>query len=177
MLHHAHAEAEPEATTDGLLRRPRALTGTTYRSETPLGTAFVTVNTREGADGPEPFEVFLNVGKAGSDIAGLAEAIGRLCSLCLRLPCQLPARERVAAIVHQLGGIGGGRSLGFGAKRVRSLPDAVARVLAEAAELDKDAVADAHAPATAGDLCPSCGEATLLHREGCRSCPCGFSEC
>lgn len=173
-----HADAEPEVTADGLLRRPRALAGTTYRSETPLGTAFVTVNTREGADGREPFEVFLNVGKAGSDVAGLAEAIGRLCSLCLRLPCQLPSRERVAAIVHQLGGIGGGRSLGFGAKRVRSLPDAVARVLAEAADLDAETAAPEAAPtAGAGDLCPSCGEATLAHREGCRSCPCGFSEC
>jgi ribonucleoside-diphosphate reductase alpha chain len=173
----SHAEGEP-ATANGLLRRPRALQGTTYRTETPLGTAFVTVNTREGAEGREPFEVFLNVGKAGSDIAALAEAIGRLCSLCLRLPCQLPARERVAAIVHQLGGIGGGRALGFGARRVRSLPDAVARVLAEAAELDDEMAAHQGAPAAgAGDLCPSCGEATLAHREGCRSCPCGFSEC
>ncbi|HZQ99092.1 MAG TPA: adenosylcobalamin-dependent ribonucleoside-diphosphate reductase [Chloroflexota bacterium] len=106
----SHAEgAQP--TANGLVRRPRALEGTTYRTETPLGTAFVTVNTREGAEGREPFEVFLNVGKAGSDIAALAEAIGRLCSLCLRLPCQLPARERVAAIVHQLGGsVAGARS-------------------------------------------------------------------
>jgi len=173
------ADAEPETTTDGLLRRPRILTGTTYRTETPLGTAFVTVNTRDGADGREPFEVFLNVGKAGSDIAALAEAIGRLCSLCLRLPGQLPARERVAAIVGQLRGIGGGRSLGFGPGRVRSLPDALARVLVEAAGLGEGDAPAPSAPlmATPGDLCPSCGEATLIHREGCRSCPCGFSEC
>ena len=123
--------------------------------------------------------MFLNIGKAGSDIAALAEAIGRLCSLCLRLPGRLPAAERVAAIVGQLAGIGGGRTLGFGAGRVRSLPDAVARVLAEAVGLPAD---DASTPAATpfagpGDLCPSCGEATLLHREGCRTCPCGFSEC
>jgi len=104
----SHAESDPGATTDGLLPCPRALQGTTYRTETPLGTAFVTVNTRKGAGGSEPFEVFLNVGKAGSDIAALAEAIGRLCSLCLRLPGRLPARQRVAAIVGQLSGIGGG---------------------------------------------------------------------
>jgi ribonucleoside-diphosphate reductase alpha chain len=78
-----------------------------------------------------------------------------------------------------LGGIGGGRSLGFGTKRVRSLPDAVARVLAEAAELPTD---DPSAPESTSlngshDLCPACGEATLVHREGCRSCACGFSEC
>ena len=177
VLHHADGEAEP--TADGLMPRPRALGGTTYRTETPLGTAFVTVNSREVSDGREPFEVFLNIGKAGSDIAALAEAIGRLCSLCLRLPGRLPAAERVTAIVGQLAGIGGGRSLGFGAGRVRSLPDAVARVLAEAAGLPPgDAPTPAAAPsAGSGDLCPSCGEATLLHREGCRTCPCGFSEC
>ncbi len=33
--------------------------------------------------------------------------------------------------MDQLAGIGGGRSLGFGPKRVRSLPDGVAQVLAE----------------------------------------------
>ena len=82
------------------------------------------------------------------------------------------------ATLDQLGGIGGVRSLGFGAQRVRSLPDAVARVLAEAAQLEAETAAPEDVPAAAaGDLCPSCGEATLAHREGCRSCPCGFSEC
>jgi ribonucleoside-diphosphate reductase alpha chain len=29
-----------------------------------------------------------------------------------------------------------------------------------------------------GDLCPSCGSASLLHIEGCKKChECGFSEC
>ena len=32
----------------------------------------------------EPFEVFLNVGKAGSDTAAVSEAIGRMISLALR---------------------------------------------------------------------------------------------
>ena len=43
--------------------RPGALQGTTYRKETPLGTAYITVNIN-GRD--QPFEVFLNVGKAGA---------------------------------------------------------------------------------------------------------------
>ncbi|MBI4496646.1 MAG: hypothetical protein HY689_01945 [Chloroflexi bacterium] len=132
-------ESQSEVTAEGLLVRPRVLSGSTYRTETPLGTAFVTVNYREAAAGCEPFEVFLNIGKAGSDIAALAEAIGRLCSLCLRLPGPTPARNRVAAIVDQLSGIGGERSSGFGPNRVRSLPDAVARVLQNAAELPADA--------------------------------------
>lgn len=140
------------------------LQGTTYRTETPLGTAFVTVNCREGSDRGEPFEVASNVGKAGSDIAALAEAIGRLCSLCLRLPGQLPARQRIAAIIGQLGGIGGGRSLGFGPKRVRSLPDAVAQVLAQAASIshgDSSPTVPSDRPGGSNDLCPSCGQAAL----------------
>jgi len=33
-----------------------------------------------------PPELFINVGRAGSDVAALAEALGRLVSLQLRLP-------------------------------------------------------------------------------------------
>ena len=108
--------------------RPSALAGVTYRKETPLGTAFVTVN----VNGDEqPFEVFLNVGKAGSDVAAVSEALGRLISLILRLPSSLATVDRLKQVIDQLAGIGGGRTLGFGAKRVRSLPDAVAQVLRE----------------------------------------------
>ncbi len=54
----------------------------------PIGTAFVTVN--DTGDG-EPFEVFVQVGKAGSDTMAVAEALGRLVSLVLRLPSPLSA--------------------------------------------------------------------------------------
>ena len=78
----------------------------------------------------EPFEVFLNVGKAGSDTAAVSEAMGRMLSLILRLPSSLTPTDRLKEITNQLMGIGGGRQLGFGKSRVRSLPDAVAQVLA-----------------------------------------------
>jgi len=180
--------------------RPQALQGTTYRIGTPLGTAFITVN--ENEDG-EPFEVFANVGKAGSDTAAVAEAVGRLISLCLRLPSPLSPRERLEAVVGQLSGIGGGRPLGFGLRRVRSLPDGLAQVLAE--HLAKWQMADGklqiadsrwqeaggrgqeagyrlaegvQRPATSADLCPECGQATLVTEEGCLKChTCGYSEC
>lgn len=56
---------------------------------------------------------------------------------------------------------------------------AVARVLPEAAELPADAPSapESTSPNGSHDLCPACGEATLVHREGCRSCARGFSEC
>jgi ribonucleoside-diphosphate reductase alpha chain len=168
--------------------RPAVLRGTTYRKETPLGTAFITVNVN-GDD--RPFEVFLNVGKAGSDVQAVSEALGRLISLILRLPSSLDPNERLTQVIDQLAGIGGGRSLGFGANRVRSLPDAVAQVLREhlsssgtAAEFEPPGDVPAGQlplPITdrpIGDLCPDCGQATFIPTEGCRKCyACGYSEC
>lgn len=160
--------------------RPRALHGATYEIATPLGKAFVTVN-RNGED--QPFEVFCNVGKAGSDTAAVSEAIGRLISLCLRLPSPMSPTDRIEQVIQQLAGIGGGRPLGFGAQRVRSLPDGVAQALAQDFGHVQSNVHEAPEQAgpplfEVGDLCPSCGEATLVATEGCRRCQnCGHSEC
>ncbi len=178
-----HTPHLPAPDHDAKRPRPRRLHGATYRRLTPLGTAYVTVNdTEEG----EPFEVFMNVGKAGSDVAAVSEALGRLISLMLRMPDSLAPTERLQQVVYQLNGIGGGRHLGFGPQRVRSLPDAIAQVLGEHLEQ-----APAPQPPTVpakqlalpmpkqiGDLCPDCGNSTLLNIEGCVKCHvCGYSEC
>ncbi len=160
--------------------RPRALQGATYEIATPLGKAFVTVN-RNGEN--QPFEVFCNVGKAGSDTAAVSEAIGRLISLCLRLPSPMSPQDRLEQVIDQLTGIGGGRPMGFGLQRVRSLPDGVAQVLS--ADLGhtpqpNDGAVEAKAIPLfkIGDLCPTCGQATFVAEEGCRRChSCGHSEC
>lgn len=161
--------------------RPHCLKGATYRLSTPLGAAYLTINSN--GDG-EPFEVFLNVGKAGSDTAAVAEAIGRLISLILRIPSPLSATRRLKEVVKQLKGIGGGRPLGFGRDRVRSLPDGVAQGLAEhlgmiePPEEAKGGRAEQLALFPAGDLCPECGHAAVVNEEGCRRCyACGYSEC
>ncbi len=168
--------------------RPRKLVGNTFKIGTPLGTAFITVN--QNGDG-KPFEVFLNVGKAGSDTAAVAEALGRLISLVLRLPSPMEPTERLQLVAEQLAGIGGGRPLGFGPQRVRSLPDGVAQALIEylgqaLESIDVDpsdnGQVDAHSahqlPLKIGDLCPACGEAAFVNEEGCRKCySCGHSEC
>ncbi|MCX7837929.1 MAG: adenosylcobalamin-dependent ribonucleoside-diphosphate reductase [Anaerolineae bacterium] len=157
--------------------RPRAVHGSTYEIATPLGKAYVTVN-RNGEG--EPFEVFCNVGKAGSDTSAVSEAIGRLISLALRLPSPMSPTERLKEIVDQLSGIGGGRSLGFGARRVRSLPDGIAQALAE--DLGQVRVEPSESKQIPlfkiGDLCPECGQASFVNEEGCRKCyACGYSEC
>jgi len=108
--------------------RPRSLYGYTYSISTPLGKAFITLN-ENGDD--QPFEVFINTAKAGSDTAAVSEAIGRLISYTLRLASSVEPRDRLKEVWRQLSGIGGGRSLGFGPNRVRSLPDGVSQVLAE----------------------------------------------
>ena len=115
--------------------RPRRLRGYTYNVNTPLGKAFVTVNENGGE---QPFEVFINTAKAGSDTAAVSEAIGRLLSYTLRIASPIEPRERLQEIVHQLSGIGGGRPLGFGPNRVRSLPDGVSQALREYLENSLD---------------------------------------
>src|SRR5262245_66455560 len=79
----------------------------------------------------QPFEVFVEIGKAGSDIKAMAEAMGRLMSLILRMASPVSPIERVREIVKQITGIGGARSYGFGKRKVLSLPDAVGPAPAE----------------------------------------------
>lgn len=112
--------AEPKA------ERPYVVKGATYRVNTPVGTAFVTINERK--DG-EPLEVFINVGKAGSDVTAMAEALGRTISTALRFRGSLSPKERAKEVASQLAGIGGRRSVGFGPNKILSLPDAVAMAL------------------------------------------------
>jgi ribonucleoside-diphosphate reductase alpha chain len=167
---------------EGKKPRPQRLDGSTYQISTPLGKAFVTINqNREG----QPFEVFITTAKAGSETAAVSEAIGRLVSYVLRVASPVSPRERMAELVRQMAGIGGARPMGFGPNRVLSLPDGVARALAEylghtpeSAPADLAGPPQAQLPMQVGDLCPECGEGGLVNEEGCRKCySCGFSEC
>ena len=110
--------------------------------------------------------------------------------------------DRMREIVRQLLGIGGGRSLGLGPNRVRSLPDGIGQVLdmylreksgalpvieekkngnggasLVGHKIEDEAEAN-FMPMKIGDLCPECGEAAVVNEEGCRKCyACGYSEC
>jgi ribonucleoside-diphosphate reductase alpha chain len=177
--------------------RPRSLRGYTCSIETPLGKTYVTVN--ENGEN-QPFEVFINTAKAGTETAAHSEAIGRLISYLLRIASPVEPRKRLKTIMEQLSGIGGGRSLGFGANRIRSLPDGIAKALDEYLynrykdEEDRphqnpmvDAPTlpltdiqpqDRQNPRLISELCPECGHASLVNEEGCRKCyGCGYSEC
>jgi len=171
--------------------RPDALCGKTYRQDTPFGKTFVTINSN--GDG-QPFEVFINTAKAGSEMAAVSEALGRLVSYALRLASPVEPLKRLQEIYRQLWGIGGARSSGFGKQRVRSLPDAVAQVLGRhldwlteqqpATDPDPTVSDPEHLPVPSpssglhADLCPDCGEVSLVVTQGCASCiACGYSEC
>jgi ribonucleoside-diphosphate reductase alpha chain len=174
------AAAAPATGPSVVKPRPHSLSGRTYRSETPIGTAFITVN--ETQDG-EPFEVFVQVGKGGSDTMAVAEALGRLISLTLRLPSPMSPQRRLEEVISQLSRIGGAQPLGFGSGKVLSLPDALARTLAEHTGQLKPVSegppgARASGQRRIGDLCKECGQATFVYEEGCKKClSCGYNEC
>lgn len=121
-------EEKPVVPVTARVPRPVVLTGVTYKSDSPSGKMYITINQNEN---DEPFEVFINNGKSGSDLMALADALGRMISFVLRIHSPVPARERIREIVSELAGIGGARSIGFGENRVRSLPDAISKVLAK----------------------------------------------
>jgi ribonucleoside-diphosphate reductase alpha chain len=179
---HSPDSAQLQMWMEGKQPRPPRLEGCTYQISTPVGKAFVTVN--QSLEG-QPFEVFITTAKAGSETAAVSEAIGRLISYVLRIASPVPPRERLAETVRQLAGIGGGRPLGFGPNRVLSLPDGLARALAEylgqtpgTQVLLPEPETQPLIPVRIGDLCPECGAAAVVNEEGCRKCyGCGYSEC
>ena len=151
---------------------------------------------------PQPFEVFINTAKAGSETAAVSEAIGRLISYILRLASPIVPPERLEEVVRQLAGHrrrafpglwsqpgalpAGWRGAGTGPSTCGRRKDAAAR---ESAHEKSNGTWRPQAgsgqlkpprtrPLRIGDLCPECGEAAVVNEEGCRKCyACGFSEC
>lgn len=180
--------------------RPDVLKSTAIRKETPLGTMFVHITED---DKGQPFEVFINLGKAGGSAMADAEAMGRLVSLALR--SGIPIQQ----VHRQLRGISSDRAVGLGPNKVLSVPDAIGLALEDwmrtkngvQQELltTSETLAAPSAPVmktqpvaagntlmafesvNSGDsfigTCPDCGS-QLEFAEGCAKCHvCGFSEC
>ena len=190
----AGAQAGASGGVKAYRRRPKVLRGATYKMNTPLGKAYITINDLDG----KPFEVIVNVGKAGSDVFAMSEALGRVATLFLRFG-ELPDGNKARLLIKHLKGIGGSGAVGFGKSRVESIPDAVAKALElhlsgaaeEAAEESSSAGEEAagyagYAPArdedgdiaVEADLCPECGAAALIAEEGCKRCvACGYAKC
>lgn len=183
--------------------RPDILRSTAIRKETPLGVMFVHITED---DKGQPFEVFINLGKAGGSAMADAEAMGRMISLALRSGISIQQVHR------QLRGISSDRAVGLGPNKVLSVPDAIGLALEDwmrtkqgvqqellttsetlsspsagaAMKVSQPVVTQGGAQmsfeaVSSGDAfigtCPDCGS-QLEFAEGCVKCHvCGFSEC
>lgn len=144
--------------------RPRTLTGATYQMETGCGPLYITIN----EDSHGLFEVFTTMGKAGGCAASQCEALGRLVSMAWRSGVQ--ARQTV----KQLVGISCHKPAGFGANRVTSCADALAKAIQMHMQADEE---DIQSYVSGAGACPECG-GPVEHEGGCCVChACGYSEC
>ncbi|MDP9424680.1 MAG: vitamin B12-dependent ribonucleotide reductase [Actinomycetota bacterium] len=146
--------------------RPKTLTGVTKKLTTGHGPLYVSMNDDEFG----PRECFVILGKPGGTAAAFSDALGRMVSLALTHGAQ------PAEIVKQLRGIQDGHGVGFGPKAVLSVPDGVAKAMAE--HYLSDGVAGTESPQLPiVGSCPECsGE--LSHESGCEVChSCGYSKC
>lgn len=164
--------------------RPTVVTGTTTKVGTGCGNLYVTIN--EDMD-QHPFEVFVQMGKAGGCAASQLEAIGRLVSLAFR------SGVDVKIIANQLRGIRCPAPSWEKGGRIFSCSDAIARVIekrlcekkaekkqqeeSDNIAFDNYAGKNALKLGTVVGVCPDCGGA-LRHIEGCQVCrACGHSKC
>ncbi len=99
--------------------RPNEMYGATYKTNTPYGHLFVTVNEDEHG----PFEVFAVLGKSGGFFAAQSEAICRLISLGLR------SGVPVEQVIKQIKGIRSSEVAFNDGEMIYSLPDAIGKVL------------------------------------------------
>jgi ribonucleoside-diphosphate reductase alpha chain len=151
--------------TSQVKERPKFVVfGKTVKEKTPWGSLYVTLN----FDGSEPFEVFANIGKSGSEMTAMTEALSRIISIGLR------SGGKIEDFINTLKGISGKEYWMFESDDrhvVRSIPDALALLL----EHLIDAVPDDH-----GDdkkVCPECGSPMEMI-SGCAYCfSCGYSPC
>ncbi len=177
--------------------RPNVTFGTTTKIATGCGNLYVTINEDEQG---LPFEIFMQMGKAGGCAMSQLEAIGRLLSLALRSGIE------TNSIIEQLRGIRCPSPSWEKGGRIFSCSDAIARVIErriqEAKHKNMFDTKNISQPSStikteqsedptstnsskAGSLktgnivgvCPDCGGA-LWHVEGCMVCKsCGYSKC
>ena len=145
--------------------RPRTLSGVTKKIQTGHGPLYVTMNDDEFG----PRECFVILGKPGGTAAAFSDALGRMISLAMT------HGAAPAEVVHQLRGIQDGHPAGVGPSAVLSVPDGVARAMAEHYLVDETEMETRELPIIGA--CPDCGSG-LTRQEGCVVChSCGYSKC
>ncbi len=170
--------------------RPRMISGHTIRMSLPQGALYVTAN----FDGNQVREVFINLGKTGSDEKSYCEAMGRLISKYLQVGGDLQE------VLSSLKGIKANSAISWDhGMKLYSIPDAIAKALEIMSGLSKPLFAEPlgtqatvslgqQFPITEGkgkedgkiamELCIKCNEKTVVHENGCYTCrSCGYTKC
>ncbi|MEM0201346.1 MAG: adenosylcobalamin-dependent ribonucleoside-diphosphate reductase [Candidatus Micrarchaeaceae archaeon] len=171
--------------------RPRMISGHTLRMSLPQGPLYVTSN----FDNEEIKEVFINLGKTGSDEKSYCEAIGRLISKYLQLGGNLQE------VVSSLKGIKANSSISWDhGLKLYSIPDAIAKALEIMSGIATPIFAEPlgtqgtvinniklgqQMPINSKvsgevemELCIKCSEKTVVHENGCYVCrSCGYTKC
>jgi len=152
--------------TKAVRERPVSLKGWTYRMQTGWGPLNGTIK----EDDAGLFELFTTMGKAGGCAASQSEAIGRMVSLAWRSGIQ---REQD---INQLMDISCHSHAGFGADKILSCADAVAKAIGNHLS-SKGHIEKMEKRALFKGACPECG-GRVEHEGGCAVChSCGYSEC
>lgn len=149
--------------------RPARLRGETVRVRSHLGNLYVTVNYTDEKDKTSVKEVFIHLGRAGTQVNALVEALGRILSIALQYGTPLDE------LIRQMQGIKAGEGLRQEDGQVTfSVPDAVAYALESVSRVAQRRE-DHHV--VAYDLCQECG-GVIIKSGSCVTClNCGFSSC
>ncbi len=173
--------------------RPRMVSGHTIRMTLPQGALYVTANFDEN----QIKEVFINLGKTGSDEKSYCEAMGRLISKYLQIGGDLQE------VLSSLKGIKANSAISWDhGMKLYSIPDAIAKALEIMSGISKPLFAEplgTQATVSLGqqlpisnsnknkknpageismELCIKCNEKAVIHENGCYTCQsCGYTKC
>jgi len=166
--------------------RPKVIKGEIFKTKTGSGTLYTSLGLDENG---WPVEIFINISKHGSDVSAFSEALGRVISIALQ------SGVPVDKIAETIIGITGDSSAWDNGKLIKSIPDAVGRILKEYAErlniasqqpdlFKKEIINNNHnqgitnSEIKGASICPNCGEKSLIKSEDCNNClSCGYSKC
>jgi ribonucleoside-diphosphate reductase alpha chain len=157
------------------IKCPDEIEATRYKIETPAGVLYVEVG--KDSETKYPVETILNISKSGSSVNAVAEALGKMVSKALQ------HRMDPYEVIDTLKNILGGDNITWWrGKPIKSIPDALAKVLElymkEHVDIKKDEKEEEVKEVNqevSGNTCPVCGEMRII-QEGCMSCRCG-SKC
>ncbi len=168
--------------------RSQIMVGKTVKLRVQQDSLYVTANVDAAG---RVREVFINMGRSGSQEKSYTEAIGRLISKYLQL------NGDVNGVITSLKGIKSNDNIAWDRGiKMYSVPDAIAKALEvvigtssfktfplnSAGETGQGTQLSVQQKGTdiliKPETCPECGETTLVHESGCYTCKnCGYTKC